>query len=106
MIVFLISYDACSLFTTITLQETFEIAVDLVLENNPKLKVTKHELKQLFNFVTSGPRFIFNSSFYNQIDGLSMKSPLGCAFTSLLRGYHEKKKRLREFKEIEGFLCI
>ena len=106
MIVFLISYDACSLFTTITLQETFEIAVDLVLENNPKLKVTKHELKQVFNFVTSGPRFIFNSSFYNQIDGLSMKSPLGCAFTSLLRAYHGKKKRLREFKEIEGFLYI
>ena len=54
---FLVLYDVCSLFTTIPLQETIEIAVALIFENNPQLKVTKHELKQHFNFVTSGAHF-------------------------------------------------
>ena len=35
------------------------------------------ELKQLFNFAKLGTNFIFNGSFYEQIDGVSMGSPLG-----------------------------
>ena len=58
------------------LQETIEIAVQLIFENNPQLKVTKSELKQLFNFATSGTHFIFKGRFYDQIDGVSMVSPL------------------------------
>ena len=34
---FLVSYDVCSLFTSIPLQETIEIAVKLIFENNPQL---------------------------------------------------------------------
>ena len=66
---FLVSYDVCSLFTSIPLQETIQIAVELIFQNNPQLKVTKRELKQLFNFATSGTNFIFNGSFYDQVDG-------------------------------------
>ena len=88
---FLVSYDVCSLFTSIPLQETIEIAVELIFENNPQLKVTKRELKQLFNFATSGTHFIFNGSFYDQIDGVSMGSPLGPVLANLFMGYHEKK---------------
>ena len=62
---FLVSYDVCSLFTSIPLQETIQIAVELIFQNNPQLKVTKRELKQLFNFATSGTHFIFNGSFYD-----------------------------------------
>ena len=62
---FLVSYDVCSLFTSIPLQETIQIAVELIYQNNPQLKVTKRELKQLFNFATSGTHFIFNGSFYD-----------------------------------------
>ena len=52
---FLVSYDVCSLFTSIPLQETIQIAVELIFQNNPQLKVTKRELKQLFNFATEVP---------------------------------------------------
>ena len=93
---FLVSYDVCSLFTSIPLQETIEIAVELIFENNPQLKVRKRELKQLFNFDTSGTHFIFNGSFYGQIDGVSMGSPLGPVLANLFMGYHEKKW-LQEF---------
>ena len=64
---------------------------ELIFQNNPQLKVTKHELKQLFNFATSGTHFIFNGSFYDQVDGVSMGSPLGPVLANLFMGYHEKK---------------
>ena len=64
----LVSYDVCSLFTSIPLQETIQIAVELIFQNNLELKVTKRELKQLFNFATPGTHFIFKGSFYDQVD--------------------------------------
>ena len=73
------------------LQETIELAVEPIFENNPQLKVTKRELKQLFNFATSGTHFIFNGSFYDQIDGVSMGSPLGHVLTNLFMSYSKKK---------------
>ena len=78
------------------MQETIEIAVELVFENNPQLKVTKCELKQLFNFATSGTHYIFNGSFYDQINGVSMGSRLGLVLANLFMDYHEKKW-LQEF---------
>ena len=73
------------------MQETIQIVVDLIFQNNPQLKVTKRELKQLFNFATSGTHFIFNGSFYDKVDGISMGSPLGPVLANLFMGYHEKK---------------
>ena len=81
------------------MQETIEIGV----ENNPQLKVTKRELKQLFNFATSDTHFIFNSSFYDQIDGVSMGSPLVPVLANLFMGYHEKKW-LQEFDKGKIFM--
>ena len=78
------------------MQETIQIAVELIFQNNPQLKVTKRELKQLFNFATSGTHFIFNGSFYDQVDGVSMGSPLGPVLANLFMGYREKKW-LQEF---------
>ena len=73
----LVWFDVCSLFTSIPLQKTNKIAVELIFENNSQLKVTKHEFKQLFYIATSGTRFIFNGSFYDQTDGVSKWSLLG-----------------------------
>ena len=87
---FWVSYDVWSLFTSISLQETIQIAVELIFENNPWQKATKCELKQLFNFATSGTHFTFNGSFYDQIDGVSMGSPLGPVLANFFMGYHEK----------------
>ena len=86
----------CSLFRSISLQETIQIAIELIFQNNPQLKVTKRELKQFFNFVTSGTHFILNGSFYDQVDGISMESPLGPVLANLFMSFH-KKKSLQEF---------
>ena len=57
----LISYDVCSLFTSIPLKETIDIAVDLLFEHNPDFKITKNELKKLLYFATSGTHFFYDS---------------------------------------------
>ena len=87
---FLVSYDITRRFTNIPLQETIEIAINLIFNHNPNLDITRKELKKLFLFATSKTHFIFNSKFYNQIDGVAMGSPLALslltsswAFTNL-----------------------
>ena len=82
---FLVSYDVASLFTNIPLQETIDIAINLIFNYNTNLNITRRKLKKLFLFATSQTSFIFNSKFYNQIDGVVMVSPLApvLAFTNL-----------------------
>ena len=56
------SFDVTSLFTNIPLQETIDIAINLVFNHNPNLNITKKEQK-LFLFATSQVPSIFNSKF-------------------------------------------
>ena len=72
----LVSYNVSSLFTNIALQETINIAINLIFNHNPNLSITRKELKKLFLFATSWTHFVTNSKFYNQIDGIAMGSPL------------------------------
>ena len=65
---FLVSYDVTSLFTNISLQETIDIAINLIFNHNPDLKITRKELAKVFLFPMSKSHFIFNSKFYNQIN--------------------------------------
>ena len=46
---FLISYDICSLFTRIPLNETIDLAVKLIFDNNPNIKSTKKDLRHFLN---------------------------------------------------------
>ena len=60
---FLVSYDVTSLFTNIPLQETIDIAINLIFNHNLNLNITREELKKLFLFATSQAHFIFNNKF-------------------------------------------
>ena len=48
---FLISSNVTSLFTNIPLQETVDIAINFILDDNPNLNITKKELKKNFSFL-------------------------------------------------------
>ena len=85
----LVSCDVTSLFTNIPLQETIDIAINLIFNSNPNLSITRKELKKIFLFATSQTNFICNSKFYNQIDGVAMGSPLALVLANILIGFHE-----------------
>ena len=87
----LVSYDVTSLFTNIPLQETIDIATNLIFNHNPNLNITRKLHKKLFLFVTSQTHFIFNFKFYNQIDGVAMGSPLAPVLANIFMGFQESK---------------
>ena len=90
---FLVSYDVTSLFANIPLQETTDIARNLIFNHNPNLNITRKELKKLFLFAASLTHFIFNSKFYNQIDGVAMGSPLAPVLANIFMGFYESRWR-------------
>ena len=55
------------------------------------LNITRKELSKLFLFATSHTHFIFNSKFYNQIDGVAMVFPLTHVLANIFMGFHESK---------------
>ena len=79
------------IFTNILLQETIDIAINLVFNHNPNLNITKKELKKLFLFATSQSHFLFNDKFYNQIDEVAMGSPLAPVLANIFMGFYESK---------------
>ena len=60
------------------------------------MNITKKELKKHFFFATSQTRFIFNSTLYNQIDGVAMRSPLAPVLVNTFMGFY-KSKWLNEY---------
>ena len=88
---FLVSYDVTSLFTNIPLQESSDIAINLIFNHNPNLSITRKELNVFLLFATSHAHFIFNSKFYNQINVVSMDSLLAPVLANIFMGFHKSK---------------
>ena len=88
---YLVSYDVTGLFTNILLQETIDVAINLIFNHNPNLNITRKELKKRFLFATSQTHFMFNSKFYNQIDEVAMGSPLAPVLANIFMGFQESK---------------
>ena len=87
---FMVSFDVESLFTNIPLEECVNLAVDYISKGNPDLQLTKTELRNLFNFATAQTHFLFKGSFFDQIDGVAMGSPLAPVLANLFMGHHER----------------
>ncbi len=88
---YMVSYDVTSLFTNIPLNETIDLAVDLIFEHDPGIKISKQELKELFHFATSQSHFLFDGNFFDQIDGVAMGSPLGPVLANLFMAIKERE---------------
>ena len=86
----MVSFDVESLFTNIPLEECIDLAVNYISEGNPDLKLSKPELRSLLTVATAQTHFLFNGSFYDQIDGVAMGSPLAPVLAILFMGHHEK----------------
>ena len=80
---FLVSYDVCSLFTSIPLKKTIDVACNLLFEHNSGSIITIDKLKKPFECATSDTYFISQGTFYYKIDDVTMGSPLGLALANL-----------------------
>ena len=87
---FLIYFDVSSLFTNIPLEETINIATDTVFANCLNIKFTSKELQKLLKIATLETHINFNDEIYDQIEDVSMGSPLAPILVNLFMGYHEK----------------
>ena len=96
---FFVSDDVNSLFGNIPLQETIDMAINLIFNPNPYPNVTKKERKKLLLFATSQTHFIFNSKFYNQIDGVAKGSPLAPVLANIFMGVYD-------FMKLSGLMNI
>ena len=81
----------CSLYTNILLKETIEKSVEKIFENNPQIKITKDELKNIFYVASSKTHFQFEGFVYDQVDGIAMGSPLTPTLANIFMGSHEEK---------------
>ena len=86
---FLTSFDVESLFTNIPLNETIDLAVNYIIDNTPGIKISKRDLKKLFDFATSKTNFLFDGKMYDQVDGVCMGSPLGPTLANLFMSHNE-----------------
>ena len=75
----MVSFDVCSQFTNIPLNEAIDLAVDIIFDNNQSMNVTKPQLKKLFVFATSQFHFLFNNEIHDQTNRVAMESLLGPA---------------------------
>lgn len=55
--------------------QCIDMAVDYITNGNPGIKLSALDLKRLFLFATAETNFIFQGTYYNQVDGTAMGSP-------------------------------
>ena len=74
------SLDFHSLFTNTPLDQTINICVDnLCNDNDNTPNIPKHDFRNFLNIATKKSFFLFNNKHYKQVDGVAMESPLGSA---------------------------
>lgn len=89
----LASLDVESLYTNVPIQETIEIILNHVYSTDTAPpKIQRSTLKQLLEICTQEAPFKhIDGSFYQQIDGIAMGSPLGCIFANFYMATIESK---------------
>ena len=89
---YMASFDVNSLFTNIPLDETVSIIMDDI-ETRPDgtvCGIERAEFRNLLNLATKESFFMFNGSYYKQVDGVAMGSPLGPTLANAFMCHYEK----------------
>ena len=86
------SFDICSLFTNVPLEETVRICAETLYSGKfiPG-DFPKAVLIELMQMATSSVEFSFNNTMYRQTDGIAMGSPQGPVLANIFVGYNENK---------------
>ncbi|CAF1456973.1 unnamed protein product, partial [Rotaria sordida] len=97
----MISLDVESLFTSIPVHETIDLAIKTILEKKDNdqtfTKLEENDLRQLFELCVTNMPFRFYDQLYQQVEGVSMGSPLAPALADLFMTHIESKLQNYEF---------
>ena len=86
------SFDVDALFTNIPLDETIDICCEELFKDTTEVSgMTKCQFRSLLELATKESFILFNGSYYQQIDGVAMGSPLGPTLANVFLCFHEKK---------------
>ena len=88
---FMASFDITSLFTNIPLQETIDICLTQLFRTTSLVEgLNKSQIKEMLKLSLENTIFLLNGDTYQQIDGVSMGSPLSPSAASIFLCYHEQ----------------
>ena len=74
----MISFNVKSLFTSVPLEETINIALDRIYHRKEiDIAISKNDMRNLLLLFTKNVHFCFGGDIYQQNDGVVMGSPLG-----------------------------
>ena len=75
---FMASLDGDSLFTNVSLEETINICVNELFKSNSNIHgLNKKQITEMLSLTTKESIILFDITFYTQVDGVAMGSPLG-----------------------------
>ena len=101
---FMASFDIDSLFTNVPLDETIDISVKKLFGRKKKFEgFTREQFKKLLSLAVKNSFFLFNGTYYEQVDGVAMGSPLGPTLANIFLCHWEEiwiKKCPKQFKPV------
>ena len=88
----MVSLDVVSLFTSVPLDYTIQIILDKVYQDEMvRTKLSRDEIRSLFELCTKEMHFSFTRKIYKQTNGVAMGSPLGPVLTIISMVHLEEK---------------
>ncbi|CAF5086883.1 unnamed protein product, partial [Rotaria sp. Silwood1] len=88
----MVSFDVVNLYTNIPVDKTINIILKELYENRPVPPIIeRNDLKELLTFATTKSHFLFDGKIYDQVDGVSMGSPLAPLLAEIFLQEFEKK---------------
>ena len=98
------SFDVKSLFTNIPLQETIDLCVEKLFEDENYIDgLSKDSFREMLAVIMTESFILFDNEYYKQHDGVAKGSPLGSTFASIFLCVHEIRwleKCLSEFRPV------
>ncbi|CAF3447999.1 unnamed protein product [Rotaria sp. Silwood1] len=94
----MVSFDIASLYTNVPLTETIDIILKHLYDGHAKPPtISREDMKELLDLATEKSHFLFNGQLYDQIDGVSMGSPLAplLRINDLIRAYYSATSSTR-----------
>jgi hypothetical protein len=97
------SLDVSSLLTNVPLEEAITIAIKKIKQFHPKLNINDDKLRELFYYCTKRTNFIFDNENFDQINGVSMDSPIAPILVHLFTSELEENIKRYRGKKPEIF---